>query len=278
MDTRTSRKQAVTTGTVRVNGADLYHELRGSGPPILFIMGATGDGGVFERVAEQLADDFTVVTYHRRGNSLSPRPDGWTSTSIDEQADDAVALLGTLGIAPAVVFGTSMGAVILLDMMQRHPHTLRGAIVHEAPFPHVLPTGAEVAAGLKAMVEEGLATVGPRGTMERFIRSNAGDANYENLDPALRERMLGNAEVFFFTELEPVVSYRPDSNALAGCAVPALVAAGIDSRGNMYHESSTWVASQLGTSLQEIPGAHTPYLDHPDELASVIRTFVQGLD
>ena len=278
MDTRTSAKQTVTTATGRVNGADLYHEIRGSGPPILFIMGATGDGGAFERVAEQLADDFTVVTYHRRGNSFSPRPDGWTSTSIDEQADDAAALLRTLGLAPAVVFGTSMGAVILLNMMQRHPDTLRGAIVHEAPLPHVLPNGAEIAVGLKSMVEEGLATVGPRGTMERFVRMVAGDANYENLDPALRERMLGNAEVFFFTELPAAVSYRHDGDALAGCAVPALVAAGIDSRGSYFHESSTWLATQLGIPLQEILGAHTPYLDHPDELASVIRAFAQGFD
>ena len=100
METTTSTQQTVTTATVRVNGADLYHEIRGSGPPILFIMGATGDGGVFDRVAEQLANEFTVVTYHRRGNSLSPRPDGWKSTSIDEQADDAAALLRSPGVRP----------------------------------------------------------------------------------------------------------------------------------------------------------------------------------
>ena len=31
-----------------VNGAELYHEVRGSGPPVLLIMGFTGDGGHFE--------------------------------------------------------------------------------------------------------------------------------------------------------------------------------------------------------------------------------------
>jgi pimeloyl-ACP methyl ester carboxylesterase len=35
--------------TVTVNETELYHEVRGSGPPILLIMGATGDGGHFER-------------------------------------------------------------------------------------------------------------------------------------------------------------------------------------------------------------------------------------
>ena len=61
---------------LEVNGAKIYHEVRGSGPSVLFVAGATGDGGHFERVAEILSEEFTVVTYDRRANSRSPRPDG----------------------------------------------------------------------------------------------------------------------------------------------------------------------------------------------------------
>lgn len=263
--------------TVRVNGADLYHEIRGSGEPLLFIQGATGDGGTFQQVAERLSDDHTAITWHRRGNSLSPRPDDWTSTTIDEQADDAAALLRALGLAPAVVFGTSLGAVILLNMMMRHPDVLRGAIVHEPPLLSVVPNGSEIESELKAMVEKGLATAGPRGTMERFIRINAGDENFENLDPELRDRLLGNAETFFFVELQAAVSYVPDAEVLPRCAVPALVLAGIDNRNTYYHDASAWVATRLNAPLQEIPGGHTPYFDHPATLATTIRAFIQGL-
>ena len=63
-------------GLVEVNGAQIYYETRGSGPPLLLIMGLTGDAGWFEPLAEILAEQFTVVTYDRRGNSRSPRPDG----------------------------------------------------------------------------------------------------------------------------------------------------------------------------------------------------------
>ena len=76
---------------VSVNGAELYHEVRGSGPPVLLIMGATGDGGHFDTLADLLADEFTVITYDRRGNGRSPAPAGWTTTSAVEQADDAAA-------------------------------------------------------------------------------------------------------------------------------------------------------------------------------------------
>ena len=47
---------------VTVNGTELYHEARGTGPPVLLIMGATGDGGHFDKLADVLADEFTVLT------------------------------------------------------------------------------------------------------------------------------------------------------------------------------------------------------------------------
>jgi pimeloyl-ACP methyl ester carboxylesterase len=173
------------------------------------------------------------------------------------------------------VFGTSGGAVILLYLLLRHPEALRGAIVHEPPLVSVLSNAKEVGARLQSMTDEGLANVGPRGTMEMFIRQNAGDENFENLEPELRERMLGNAETFFFAELEGFVSYVPDPRVLAGVKVPVQTAAGIDSRGVYYYEATEWVTKQLGTVFQEIPGGHTPYFDRPEDLVKAIRPFLK---
>jgi pimeloyl-ACP methyl ester carboxylesterase len=94
------------------------------------IMAATGDAGHFEQFAELLADEFTVVTYDRRGNGRSPRPRGWAATSPEEQADDAAALLEALGLAPAAVFGTSLAGVIALCLVLRHSRVVSGAILH----------------------------------------------------------------------------------------------------------------------------------------------------
>src|SRR5919107_3495482 len=125
---------ASTGNLLEVNGVKIYHEVRGSGPCVLFVAGATGDGGHFQRVAEILCDEFTVVTYDRRGNSRSPRPDGWDSTSTEEHSEDATRLIEALDIAPAAVFGNSAGAIIGLDLVIRHPELLRGAILHEPPM------------------------------------------------------------------------------------------------------------------------------------------------
>ena len=61
--------------TIDVNRTALYYEIRGAGPPVLLIMGATGDGGHFDALADWLADEFMVVSYDRRGNGRSPVPD-----------------------------------------------------------------------------------------------------------------------------------------------------------------------------------------------------------
>ncbi len=115
-----------------VDGAELYFEVRGMGPLVLLIMGATGDGGHFDEFADLLADEFTVVSYDRRGNGRSPVPAGWQTTSPEEQADDAAALarstgeithrLGELlGVEVATTPGTH-GAY------HDHPHELAEAV------------------------------------------------------------------------------------------------------------------------------------------------------
>jgi pimeloyl-ACP methyl ester carboxylesterase len=94
-------------------------------------MGASGDAGHFERLAELLADEWTAITFDRRGDGRSPRPAGWSTTSPDEQADDAAALLGALRLSPAAVFGSSSGANFALALVIRHPEAVWAAMLHE---------------------------------------------------------------------------------------------------------------------------------------------------
>ena len=269
MDSRT------TNGLIEVNGTRLYHEVRGSGPSVLFVQGALGDGGTYERVAELLADEFTVVTYDRRANSRSLRPEGWESTSAEEQSDDAAALIEALDIAPAAVFGNSGGAIIALDFVIRHPNLLRGAILHEPAMFSVLSHPEEVMGPLQQAIEKGMRQGGPRGGGEAFLRFFAGDEAFETLDPRLRERMLGNAEIFFGLEFGAIGPYRPNEASLAAAAaVPVRVMAGSESPAPLV-EASRWLATHLNVELTTLPGGHTPYFDRPEEMVKAIRPFLR---
>lgn len=261
------------TGTVEVNGAELYHEVRGTGPAIVFVAGATGDAGHFERVAELLADEFTCVTYDRRGNSRSPRPPGWSQTSPDEQGDDLAALISALGIGLAAVYGTSGGAIITLNAILRHEDLLRTAVLHEPPLMSVLANPDQAMAVIQPIVESGIAQGGPPGAVEAFLGFAAGKA-LASLPPATIERMMANGEVLFGVEFGALESWRPDDQALARVGIPVHVICGQHSA-PFFAEASNWVAEHLGTTVVSAPGTHVPNFDQPDQLVACIRPLLR---
>jgi pimeloyl-ACP methyl ester carboxylesterase len=265
----------VSTGKfLEVNGAKIYHEVRGSGPSVLFIAGATGDGGHFERVAKILSDEFTVVTYDRRGNSRSPRPDGWEETSTEEHSEDAAALIEALGLTPVAVFGNSAGAIIGLDLAIRRPELVRGALLHEPPMTVGMANLEEVMGAFQQVVEGGMQRGGPRGGVEAFLRFVAGDETFDKLYPRLRERMLENGETCLFIEMPVFPAYGPDETTLAAIEVPVRVMVGSDSA---FGEPARWLAGQLGVELEKLPGGHTPYFDRPQEMAETLRPLLREL-
>lgn len=259
----------------KLNGVDIYYEVRGSGPAVLMISGATGDAGHFEKAAAILSADYTVITYDRRGNSRSTAG-AVEAATLDQHADDAAALIRHVGAAPTVVFGTSGGAVIALKLALRTPGIARSFIVHEPPLMQVLPEADELGRMFQAKVAEGLAAAGPVGAMELFIRENAGSAVFDRLDPVLRQRMLANGPWFFDHELAMFTTWVPSLAELAAVRAPMRVLAGRDNRGNYHYRAAAWLANALGIRLGEIPGTHAPYLAAPGEFAAALRPLLDA--
>lgn len=266
---------ATRSGILEANGAQIYHEIRGTGPSVVFVSGTSGDAGHFARVAELLADEFTVVTYDRRGNSRSPRPVGWNQTSTDEQGDDLAALIQALGLAPAAVYGTSAGAIIALNAVLRHERLLRGAILHEPPLMSVLAHPDEAMGIIQPIVEGGMQKGGPRGAIEAFLGFAAGDA-LQALDSDTVGRMLDNGGTVFGLEFGKFESWRPSEEQLARVSIPVQVMCGNQSA-PFFAEASTWLAKRLGTDLIQAPGTHVPNFDRPGELVDAIRPFLHRI-
>lgn len=84
---------------LEVPDARLYYETRGAGPLMLLIPGANGDANGFAPFADELAGDFTVVTYDRRGYTRSVL-DGAQDYAhrLQTDADDARRLIGHLTV------------------------------------------------------------------------------------------------------------------------------------------------------------------------------------
>jgi pimeloyl-ACP methyl ester carboxylesterase len=268
----TTSTAGVRAGTVQANGAELYHEVCGAGPPVLCISGATGDAGHFARLAELLADEFTVVCYDRRGNSRSSIPAGTTTSPVEEHADDAAALLQALGLAPAAVVANSGGAIVALALSIHHPEVVRVAALDEPPMIAEIPSREQAMAALGPIFEAGVQSGGSPEAVERFLDFASGGV-FRQLEPALRQRMVGNGRALFGTEFG-WETYRPDDATLAGIAVPIEVLAGRDTA-PPFAQAAAWLAARLGTRVRELPGAHVPMFTHPEELAATLRPLLR---
>ena len=149
-----SPSATVKTQNLKVAGATIYYELRGSGPVLLMMPGGPADAGAFRRIAEDLQSDYTVVTYDPRGLSHSP-VDGPIQDEriVQTAADDAHRLLAAITKGPAFVFASSGGAVIALELATRHPEQVRTLVPHEPPTPALFPDPAKERAAMADIVQ-----------------------------------------------------------------------------------------------------------------------------
>ena len=137
-----------------VNGVRLYYEERGSGQTILGIHGVGSSAVFWEDPAERLSELGRVITYDRRGSWRSERPDPYETTSVQEQADDAMELLRTLAAEPAVLIGRSYGGTVALDLALRHPECVLGVALLEAGSSGLSPEYDEWFSSLSALIEQ----------------------------------------------------------------------------------------------------------------------------
>lgn len=121
----------IVTNEPRVEGCDLYHEEAGEGVPILLIHPSGATASTWGSAAEELGRVGRVITYDRRGYS---RTGGEPARSLSAHTRDAAALLEHLEAPPAVVVGTSAGAMIAIDLAVRRPDLVRAVVAHEGPW------------------------------------------------------------------------------------------------------------------------------------------------
>jgi pimeloyl-ACP methyl ester carboxylesterase len=110
--------------TANVNGAELYYEESGSGPPVILSPGGLqGVASSYSPVIEALSQEHRVIVYDRRfgGQSRSPM----VVQSWELVCEDVFGLMDALGIEQAYLGGGSFGAAISLGCAARRPERVR---------------------------------------------------------------------------------------------------------------------------------------------------------
>lgn len=110
------------------SGHSLYYEDSAEGSaPLVFVPGFGGIGSFWRSQQEYFSPRNRVLTVDHRGTgSSSKMPSDY---SIDQMAEDVIAVLDHAGIAKATIVGHSTGGVIAQTMAARWPNRIDGLIL-----------------------------------------------------------------------------------------------------------------------------------------------------
>lgn len=112
----------LTTQAVR-----LHYRESGRGVPLLLLHAFPLSGAMFDAQAQALSGLGRLVIPDHRGFGESGLGQG--SATMEALAEDALALLDSLGIGAAVVAGVSMGGYVALALLRRDPGRVLGLVL-----------------------------------------------------------------------------------------------------------------------------------------------------
>ena len=260
----------------KVNGVELGYEVVGSGEPMLLIHGAHIADALQPLVAEPALERFQRIRYHRRGVGGSTRPVDTESTSVPEQAEDAVGLLDHVGADRAHLVGHSFGGAIALELAVQHPTRVASLVLLEPAF-LATPAGAAFARAMAPLVERYQAG-DAEGAVHGFL-ALVGDLDWrEAIDqtvPGGIAQAVKDAATFFETEVPGVPSWTFGPEQAAAIACPVLSVLGSRSSPLFVEGRQLLHAWFPACQDADIPGAtHLLQMQAPGPVAAAIAAFL----
>ena len=189
----------------------------GSGAPVLLIHGLAADAEAMAPVAQALAGEARVIAYDRRGYGSSGAPEPYRGTTVEEQAQDAAAVLATLDPGVTVVCGEGFGALVALDLAKRHRALVRAVVLSDPPLFMFVPEATERLAAAHAELEAAVREGGPEAGVEAWLGGRVQSPALERARAAHRA---------FFADYAGLASWPVTRRELRSMDLPAVVLTG----------------------------------------------------
>lgn len=185
------------------------------GPACVLVHGMASDALAWAPVAERLAG--RVLAYDRRGYGGSGAPEPYSATTVNEQTEDLAALVRGFDAAPALLAGEGFGALVVLDVLRRHPALARGAVLADPPLYAFVPEATEELAAQRAELEGALRSGGPGAAVELWLGGCAPAAHVQRAHACARA---------FFADLAGLASLSVSRAELRAITHPLVVLTG----------------------------------------------------
>lgn len=106
---------------------NIYYEIKGSGDPLVLLMGFGADGTVWEKHLAVYQNYFQCILIDNRGVGKSDQPEGPYTTAM--MAADTIAVMDHAGVAQARIAGISMGGAIAQELVLNYPDRVHSLVL-----------------------------------------------------------------------------------------------------------------------------------------------------
>jgi pimeloyl-ACP methyl ester carboxylesterase len=117
--------------TLDVNGVKIHYFVAGKGEPVVLIHGLRSSAmmnwglpGIFS----PLAKDHQVIALDLRGHGQSDKPENEAAYGL-EMVEDIARLMDHLHVQKAHILGYSMGGIVALKFLTKHPNRALSAVL-----------------------------------------------------------------------------------------------------------------------------------------------------
>jgi pimeloyl-ACP methyl ester carboxylesterase len=242
-----------TPGYVAENGARIWYESYGSGPPVILLHGGLANSAYWGGQIPALDKAHRVIVIDSRGHGRSSR-DGRPYT-YELMASDVVGVMDALKIDRAAVVGWSDGAIIGLVMALKYPERLTRVFAFAA---NMDPSGTK-----SDMLETP--------TFGGFAKR--GEAEYDAISPTPGSYPAFTAAIEHMWDTEPNYA----ATDLARITTPVVIADG-DHDEAIKREHTDYLARSIpGAKEVILPGlSHFAMIQDPATFNSVLLSFLDG--
>jgi pimeloyl-ACP methyl ester carboxylesterase len=260
-----------------IDGSVLECWVVGVGEPVVFVHGSIIADAFAPLLREPvLSEGYRLVSYHRRGFAESTHPD--RPLTINEQAADCRALLGTLGIDRAHVVGHSYGGVIALQLALDAPELVHSLSLLE-PALFAVPSGPQLLEAMGPLA--GLYQAGDKaGAIDAFERAVIGPdyrASLEERVPGAFDQAVVDADTFFVQELPALMEWQFTREDAQRIRQPVLAVLGAESQSlwagfkEGYELVREWLPQAEGFVLNG--ATHGLQMQNPHDAAAALVAF-----
>lgn len=264
-----------TSNAARVRGIELAYTDAGRGPAVVLLHGFPFDRSMWRGQVERLSADFRVIAPDFRGHGGTTVTDG--PSTMEELAEDVVALLDELNVSRAVVCGLSMGGYVALALYRAHPSRVRALVLADtrakADTEDARRTREENA---RRALAEGMSPIVD--AMLPKLLSERARVGEPDVVARVREMMLGISPEGAAAALRGMARRRDQTDILSKIEVPVLVVVGSEDAVTPPSEAEAMHALIEGSRLRVIEGAgHVSNVERPEEFDRALALFLESL-